>query len=252
MQYETAVISHKGGREANQDYAAFSEFKEGGCWVLADGLGGYQAGEVASKLAVDTILQESQQNRDSQWMKTGIEKAQANLQLQQKSAPIYRSMRTTVVALSFENARAILAHVGDSRLYHIRDGNILSQKPRIIVYVKHSLTREKITTNDIRALHEDRNRLYRVLGSEGNACAAIRKEEVLLQQGDAFFLCTDGFWEYVTEEEMESTRMRASTPSQWLQMMESILQERISEKSDNYSGVAVFVCDEKILGNEVK
>src|SRR3954454_17646844 len=178
MQYETAVISYKGGRDVNQDYAAFSESKEGGCWILADGLGGYQAGEVASKLAVDTILQEFQQNRDPQWLKTGIEKAQANLQLQQKSAPIYRSMRTTVVVLSCENGRATWAHVGDSRLYHIRDGKILSQTKDHIV-CQALVNAGEITTSDIR-FHEDRNRLYRVLGSEGNARAAIRKEEVLL------------------------------------------------------------------------
>ena len=245
MQYETAVISNKGGREANQDYAAFSEGNKRGCWVLADGLGGYQAGEVAAKLAVDTLLQAFQQNGDPQWMKAGIEKAQEDLQLQQKSAPLYRSMRTTLVVLSCQHDRATWAHVGDSRLYHFREGKILSQTKDHSV-CQALVNAGEITVSDIR-FHEDRNRLYRVLGSEGNVRATIRSEEVMIQPGDAFFLCTDGFWEYVTEAEMENTRMRASTPSEWLQMMESILQERISEKNDNYSGIAVFVCDEKKL-----
>lgn len=243
MQYETAVISHKGGRDVNQDYAAFSKSTEGGCWVLADGLGGHQAGEIAAKLAVDTLLQEFQQNYDSQWMQAGIEKAQAALQLQQESGSIYRSMRTTLVALACKKDQATWAHVGDSRLYHLREGKILSQTKDHSV-CQALVNAGEITISDIR-FHEDRNRLYRVLGSEGHVRATIQKEEIRIQPGDAFFLCSDGFWEYVTEEEIESTRMRASAPFEWLQMMESILQERISEKNDNYSGIVVFVCDEK-------
>ncbi|MBU8878506.1 protein phosphatase 2C domain-containing protein [Bacillus sp. FJAT-29790] len=239
MQFQTALISDKGGRNVNQDFAAYCESDHGGCWALADGLGGYQSGEVAAKLAVETILQEYKHNSCSNWIKEGIEKTQTIIHQQQKSGINKRSMRTTIVILTFENDKACWAHVGDSRVYHIREGRVIAQTK------DHSVCQALVNAGEITPelirFHEDRNRLYRVLGSDGAVKATILNDEVSIQQGDAFLLCSDGFWEYVTEIEMENTRISASTPFEWLQKMEAILNERILEGNDNYSALAVFV-----------
>lgn len=240
MKFETAILSDQGGRDANQDFVAFFGIDEGGCWVLADGLGGVQAGELAAKIAVQVILQEFQDNqKNKQWLTQAIEKAQTALHFEQKSKSLRRGMRTTVVILECNENQARWAHIGDSRLYHFREGKILTQTK------DHSVCQAlanagEITLDEIR-FHEDRNRLYRVLGSEGAAKASILNEEIELIAGDAFLLCSDGLWEYITEVIMENTKSASSSPQEWLAKMELLLKEKVSKNNDNYSAVAVFV-----------
>ncbi|MBP2239870.1 serine/threonine protein phosphatase PrpC [Cytobacillus eiseniae] len=239
MQFQTTMISNKGGRATNQDYVAFKESFDGGCWVLADGLGGYQGGEIAAKLAVDTILKEYQQHQSLHWLKNAIDKSQEALHKQQKLSLHMKKMRTTLIALTCKNNHACWAHIGDSRLYHFREGKLLSQTKDHSV-CQALVNAGEITTSQIR-YHEDRNRLYRVLGTDGAVKATILTEEVSIQKEDAFLLCSDGFWEAVTEEEMENTSVIASSPHEWLQMMELILFERMKANHDNYSAIAVIV-----------
>lgn len=241
MQYNSASISKKGGREVNQDFIGLTQSENGGCWVVADGLGGYQAGEIASKLAVETILRESKMRNDIHWLKKGIKQTQKVIREHLLSETNARSMRTTVVALSCINNLATWAHVGDSRLYMIRNGKVVVQTK------DHSVCQALVNAGEITAdqirFHEDRNRLYRVLGSEGAVKATILENEITVHPGDSFLLCSDGFWEYITEEEMENTRLVCSIPSDWLYLMESILKGRILKNNDNYSAIAVFVSE---------
>ncbi|WNS77451.1 protein phosphatase 2C domain-containing protein [Bacillus sp. DTU_2020_1000418_1_SI_GHA_SEK_038] len=241
MQYRTASISDKGGREVNQDCTGFHESENGGCWVLADGLGGYQAGEVAAKLAVETILTESQIRDDIYWLKDGIDQTQKVIREHLLVGTNAKSMRTTLVVLLCKNNLAAWTHVGDSRLYMIRNGKVLFQTK------DHSVCQALVNSGEITAdqirFHEDRNRLFRVLGSEGVIKATFLEKEMTVYPGDSFLLCSDGFWEYVTEEEMENTRLVCSAPSDWLKSMEIILKGRTLENNDNYSAVAVFVSE---------
>ena len=240
MKFETAILTNQGGRAVNQDYVAFVENEEGGCWVLADGLGGVQEGELAARIAVNVILQEFQDNYQSKkWMKNAIEKVQTTLHLEQKSMSIKRGMRTTVVVLSCTQNCFTWAHVGDSRLYHLRKGDIVSQTKDHSV-CQALVNAGEITKDEIR-FHEDRNRLYRVLGSDGAVKVTIVDKEVELLSGDAFLLCSDGLWEYITEANMEETRTDSNSPKEWLVKMELLLKERVSENNDNYSAIAVFV-----------
>ncbi len=131
------------------------------------------------------------------------------------------------------------AHVGDSRLYHLRDGRIAAQT------ADHSVPQAlvnagEITTDAIR-FHEDRNRLLRTLGNDREARPTINDTALALAPGDAFLLCTDGFWEYVTEPEMETTLARAATPDGWLLAITALILERAPPDPDNFSAVAVFV-----------
>src|SRR5690606_21019012 len=121
MQLLTAFITDKGGREVNQDYVNYIQLEDSGCWVVADGLGGLLAGEVASKLASEVILEEYLQTSTQDWLRSGIEKAQAAIHEQQRASQVKRSMRTTIVVLYRAHNLAKWAHVGDSRLYHFRN-----------------------------------------------------------------------------------------------------------------------------------
>ena len=241
MRFMTASISKTGGRKENQDYCHYSMKDQTFCWVLADGLGGHRGGEIASRLAVDKILESFEANPEisSSALKKHLETAQAALIMRQEEEPMLFSMRTTVVVCIADLQSAIWAHIGDSRLYFFRSGRIIFQTKDHGV-PQAMANAGDITPEEIR-LHEDRNRLLRALGKEGDLRPVIQKEPCPLQNGDKFLLCTDGFWEYVTETEMEVDLAKSNNSDEWLQKMELRIQERAKEGHDNYSAIAVFV-----------
>jgi len=233
--------SAAGGRSANQDYVDVLRLDEAACWVLADGLGGHQGGEVASDVAARAILDAFQADPQisPESLRSYIVSGQEAVQKRQRDDPQLASMRTTVVVLVSDYQSALWAHVGDSRLYFMREG-------RIVVHTKdHSVPQAMVAAGDLAAeevrFHEDRNRVLRSLGGDGEVRPAVQDEKLLLQAGDAFLLCTDGFWEHVTELEMEIDYAKARDPEAWLQAMEHRLWKRVEEGHDNYSVIGIFV-----------
>lgn len=240
MHFHTSLLLDKGGREVNQDVVDFRIFPWGGIWALGDGLGGYHGGEMAARLAVDTVISHYRKQDPFSSLKVGLEEAQEKIRREQQLSTLRRSMRTTIALLAIKGEEAYFAHIGDSRLYHFRGAKLISQTKDHSV-CQALVNAGEIHLHDIR-FHEDRNRLYRVLGTDGNVKATI-SEGIRIESGDAFLLCSDGFWEYVEEEEMENNRLRASSPGEWLESMEAIMKKKVSEGHDNYSAVAVFVKD---------
>ena len=155
--------------------------------------------------------------------------------IQKQSAQL--EMKTTVVVLRIESGKAFWAHVGDSRLYYFDDGKLKSRTS------DHSASQlavlmGEITEEQIR-FHSQRSRILRALGS--SAAQPELSAETDIDDGKAaFLLCSDGFWEYVYEREMEQTLSNAPTPEQWLRDMEEILKSRVKPWNDNYSAIAVF------------
>jgi PPM family protein phosphatase len=96
----------------------------------------------------------------------------------------------------------------------------------------------EIDASDIR-FHEDRNRLLRSIGSEDTFKPHLEQSPITLYSGDAFLLCTDGFWEYVFEAEMVEYLQQASSAATWLNTMELRLLARAPERNDNYSAIAI-------------
>jgi serine/threonine protein phosphatase PrpC len=148
-------------------------------------------------------------------------------------------MRTTAVVLVADTSGAVWGHIGDSRLYMLRSGRVVSQTR------DHSVPQSlvdagEITPAEIR-FHEDRNRLLRSLGNGGRLRAALLERPMLLNKGDAFLLCSDGFWEYVTETEMEVDFAKARTPDDWLDRMAVRIRPRAHEARDNCTALAVFI-----------
>ncbi|MBF0390858.1 MAG: serine/threonine-protein phosphatase [Desulfamplus sp.] len=241
MKYITAMVSNVGGRSENQDYCGFREKSHLTCWVAADGLGGHRGGEVASSIATETILNEFEKEPEisAEALVRYIKAAQDAIIIKQEEDPKLFSMRTTVAILIADSKSAIWSHIGDTRLYHFRDGQIIFQTK------DHSVPQAMfdagdITYNQIRQ-HEDRNRLLRTLGHEGNLRPAVEKDVHIVQPQDSFLLCTDGFWEYVTEIEMEADLARSKIPNNWLDFMSSRVISRAEGKYDNYSAIAIFV-----------
>lgn len=240
MQYITATLSEVGGRSENQDYCSFLEKELMTCHVVADGLGGHRGGATASRLAVETVMESFAGNPDmsEKCLIQYVEAAQDAIIRQQEEDPKLYSMRTTVVILITAPESAMWVHIGDSRLYHFSGGRIVFQTS------DHSVPQAMADAGDIRheeiRHHEDRNRLLRTLGHEGNLRPTVEKEIHPVEPGDAFLLCTDGFWEYVTETEMEADLARSADPDAWLGHMAQRIMERVEEKHDNYTAMALF------------
>ncbi len=237
----TDLLSRHGGRRTNQDFCDYRTASGATCWVIADGLGGHAGGEVASRLAGEHILESFRadpaisRDRLTGW----LESANRALHETQQSKPELHGMRTTVVVLVSDGQGALWAHLGDSRLYHFRAGAVHCQTRDHSVPQAMAAAGE-ITSAEIR-FHVDRNRLLRSLGDPARFRPAVRDGAEPIEGGDAFLLCTDGFWELVTEEEMMGELAGSRTPGEWLAAMERRVRAAMSGEDDNYSAIAVFV-----------
>lgn len=235
--FRTAALSHAGGRPGNEDACGY----RAGCWVVADGLGGHGGGDVAARLAVDALLRcaDPLPPPDAEGLLRGLAAAEQAIRQRQAEEPRLSRMRTTVVWLCSDGRQALWAHLGDSRLYHFREGRIRFQtRDHSVSQVMANVG--EIDPSEIR-FHEDRNRLLRSLGNDRGQRPTLAEAPLPLQAGDVFLLCTDGFWEYVTEAEMEVTLAKAADPEQWLQTMAAGLRRRAAPDHDNYTALAVFV-----------
>jgi serine/threonine protein phosphatase PrpC len=229
-----------GGRELNEDYCGFLELGELACWVVADGLGGYQGGEAAARIAVEAVLASFKATAElsTTALQNYLQAAQQAILQAQKAQPKLATMRTTIVVLITDSKHALWAHVGDSRLYCFENGRIAFCTSDHSV-VQAMVSAGQLSPDQIRH-NEDRNRLLRCLGNpDGELRPTILDEPRILFRGTSFLLCTDGFWENITETEMEVDFAKAETPQMWLALLTDRLMEHISETSDNYTAMVV-------------
>ena len=241
MQY--AVLSKKGSRETNEDYAAVTVKDGAYCFVLCDGLGGHGAGEEASRLAVETILEGFTKYPSLGQTGTFLEMAQERLLQEQERLHIPNDMKTTAVVLVTEGQQAEWAHIGDSRLYHFRDTLFGT---RFVRTLDHSVPQTLVASGQLKEreirFHEDRNRLLRALGTEWNGKAYEVSKPVPAGRRDRFLLCSDGWWELIEEHEMIALMKRSAGPKDWLtRMEEAIVKHGAGRDMDNYSAVGVWL-----------
>jgi len=241
MRCLSAWLSETGGRAINQDAVAHELLDDGEAWLLADGLGGHGGGEVAAQTAVAAIRAAYRETpQASQEHITALfTAAQQALHRRQQTDPALAAMRTTLVLVLRQADRVLWAHLGDSRLYFFRGGRIQCQTK------DHSVPQMLVAIGDIDAKqirhHPDRNRLLSCLGEPNPPKPTIAKAEQTLQAGDAFLLCSDGFWEYVEEHDMLADLAQTDTPQDWLDALQQRLFSRASGEYDNYSAIAVRV-----------
>ncbi|MES9955381.1 MAG: PP2C family serine/threonine-protein phosphatase [Candidatus Thiodiazotropha sp. 6PLUC2] len=207
MIIEVAMRTDKGVvREQNED--AIGGDPDAGLLILADGMGGANAGEVASGLAVDLLLGQllGSQEGDAESERPAIHEAivvvnQAILELAQQ-VPEYQGMGTTLVAGWFSETGLRYAHVGDSRLYRLRDGSFEQ------LTKDHTLIQEMVNLGDFDSMEEalmagvPTNVLSRALGSEPEV--EVDLADSAIEQGDLYLFCSDGLTGMVTDDEMQS------------------------------------------------
>jgi serine/threonine protein phosphatase PrpC len=245
MRLEISVLSKPGGRAINEDAFGFWASK-GICFcVVCDGAGGQGGGDVASKLAVSATLAWFQATPECSARAIAGALASANeaVMQQQGSESRLATMRATAVVLSVDANRkhALWSHLGDSRLYCFRGGRVVAQTKDHSV-VQNMVDAGYLKECDLRTAQE-RSRLFAALGQVENFEPRPGPGGFAIAAGDAFLLCTDGFWEYVEEQEMADALDGAASGEDWLRRMERRVTERGGERQDNYSALAVW-CSE--------
>ena len=207
-------------REINQDYFYISNsLDEVQLYILADGMGGYNGGEIASSLAVQTAknyiennFKEIEKDKDSIIQLLGSSMEYANMIVYEKSKenPELQGMGTTLEICLIYNNKAYIGHVGDSRIYRIRK-EFIRKLTQDHSYVQ-KLVKEGAITNEQAAHHPQKNMLMKALG-----CNAFVEPDVMVKgflKDDILIICSDGLTNLVDQEtiyEMASKNIEQAT-----------------------------------------
>lgn len=238
---EYYVFTNVGNRKINEDCAdGFLVNENEGVFILADGVGGYEAGEVASgfaiKYALDFCRNKIIGTEDINTLFTELQKELLNLKQDDK----YKEMMTTLVFLYIKDNEVQMAHVGDSRLYHLRNDG------RVLRTYDHSVTQMLCLAGHIKEeeirIHPKRNQILKAMGDpEFDGTPDVETPSVC-SPGDAFLLCTDGFWEYILEQDMYTCLEDSNTPEEWINSMAAIVAKNgVGHNMDNFTAIGVMV-----------
>ncbi len=215
LSYEFHALTDTGRvRSNNEDAVAIDESAQ--LAILADGMGGYNAGEVASGMATTYIgtemvrwLQEQGTNADAADVRRAMEACVDNANHAILGAslanPQYMGMGTTLVVAVFLGDRLILGHVGDSRCYRLRAG-VLKQITRDHSWLQEQIDAGLLTPEEA-ARSGQRNLVTRALGVEGTV--HIEVNEFAVEQQDLFILCSDGLTDMVDDDDLAAIARQA-------------------------------------------
>lgn len=223
MELSVGSRTEVGPRKMNQDHVG--SWPELGLYVVADGMGGHNAGEVASHLAVETIhgfIEESARTADITWpfglevknsidvnrLITAVRLANRKIYSEGASAPELSGMGTTVVAALVAGDKVALVSVGDSRIYRLRDGS-LEQLTSDDTWLASVLGAKE--AEDADPGHPLRHVLTSVVGTKDDLKPESREEQ--LQRGDRLLLCTDGIHGRLDSAALTSVLGSAATAS---------------------------------------
>lgn len=247
MKISISSLCKQGGREYNQDYLSSAVYGNNACLVVCDGLGSYVGSEVASRLCATKITElysaalqtDAARANMPETVMAYVEKAHEFVCGYKEQNPVLHNSCTTVSCFVTNGNSSVMAHIGDTRIYVFKKGKLVYQSK------DHSLSQlavemGEIKLRDIRT-HKDQNKLTRVLGNDYYIPPDCEIMRAPLERGDFVILCTDGFWEYVYEEEMEQDLTSSASPQEALNKMEQRLNMRIGRYNDNYSAIVAFV-----------
>lgn len=207
-------------------------------FAVADGVGGAQAGEVASQTAME-VLDEAFRHHlpetdNEDLMEIAIQRANNSINSMAREHPKLSRMATTIVALHLDGNLATIGHVGDSRLYRVSPGGKLFRETR-----DHSVVEEEVRagrmTPEQAANHPSRNVISRALGAEETVEVDMKTLEIV--PGTAFLLCSDGITRHIPDDELRVHLISPEPPDAICAEMKRICYERGAE--DNLTAVIV-------------
>lgn len=238
-----SMFSETGGRSENEDCVGAYQKKKRSVFLLADGLGGHGLGQQASACAVhmgDVLLQESEDQPVGQYLAGVFEQAHQNLKEMQERSGQLLSMRTTLAAVVIEGEEGWIAHIGDSRVYVFENGKLVNRT------LDHSVPQMLVLSGEIKEgdirHHPDRNRLLRCLGDTVEIPKYEIQKPIKIQKGMSVLLCSDGFWEQVTEKQMARDLRWSKDVDSWLARMKRRVSraEKKESNQDNYSAIGIW------------
>lgn len=252
MRLSIVQDSRVGARRTNQDRVGHWRTEDALLMVVADGMGGHRHGEIAAELAVEYLAAEFRREAQPRlaspalFLQRSIGRAHAEILRQAERRGLSETPRTVIVACVVQEGHAYWAHVGDSRLYLVRQGQIVARTK------DHSRMQQLIDAGRIReeaaAAHPERSQLLQCLGGERAprlepaASARLAKDDIVL-------LCSDGFWGPLTQRQMLHALLLRALP-QAIAELAALAETRAGPECDNVSVVAMSWEEEKIAVGE--
>lgn len=236
MKFSVFQVSRKGGRKNNEDRMGYCYTRESGLFVLADGMGGHPEGEVAAQLALQTISAMYQREArpiiedTTEFLSNAVTAAHHQIIRYASEKGMLDTPRTTLVACILQGSGATWVHCGDSRLYVVRDGALLTRTR------DHSYL-EQQNAGIIKLERLNRNILFTCLGSPTKPVFDIAGP-VVLQQGDKLLLCSDGLWGSLSDAEIVRHLAGKGVSDAVPDLVESALKAG-GEQSDNVTVLAM-------------
>ena len=237
----SAAITDRGLSEKRpQNEDSYLEMPQCGIYAVADGVGGAQAGEVASQMAMELVSEAFTNIAEGQdpesVMRTAFGRANSAIHQMAHELPQLANMATTVVALHLSDSIATIGHVGDSRLYRVdREGNLYRETD------DHSMVADEVRagrmTEEQAENHPSRNIISRALGADSIVEPDLRT--IIIEPGTAFLICSDGITRHVTDAEIKGVLTFGGEPAEVCQYLRDLCYERGAE--DNLTAVIIRV-----------
>ena len=241
MQFSVYQQSHIGGRKVNQDRMGYLYTRDALLLVLADGMGGHLRGEVAAAIALQSMsaLFRAQATpyvkKPERFLEDCLLQAHQDIVRYARERAMPDTPRTTIVACLVQHNCAVWAHCGDSRLYWVRRGQVLS-RTRDHSHLEHLIAKGLADPSE-RNAHPDRNKLYSCLGASSAPRIELSRQ-ASLQPGDVIMLCSDGLWSVLPDSEIAhqlSTRGVVQAVPDMIGMATAIAGSR----ADNTTALAI-------------
>ena len=244
FQIQSAALSDRGlneRRPLNED--AYLHDRARSIFAVADGVGGAEAGEVASQTAIEVLDEAFRHQTDGadveDLMELAIQRANASIHQMAQEHAKFSMMATTIVALHLKGNIATFGHVGDSRLYRLTPDGQLHRETE-----DHSIVEEEVRagrmTPEQAANHPSKNVISRALGAEQGVEVDMKTMEV--EDGTEFLLCTDGITRHVSDNELRQLMVVSKNLDELCEELKRRCYERGAE--DNLTVVAVRVGDQ--------
>lgn len=205
MQVETAELSLIGDRDDNQDRVAIAFSDEATLLVVADGMGGHAEGELAARTAIRSIIGSFSQTEYpvpnvTAFLRETIAEAHRTVVALGEEMSLESRPRATCAMCLIHDAKAYWAHVGDSRVYHLRDGKV-KDRTRDHSHVE-LLLQDGVITEEETINHPLRNFVECCLGGESELPELSLSRARVIKPGDTLLVCSDGLWSGVSDAEI--------------------------------------------------
>ena len=241
MQFSIFQESRRGARNSNQDRLAYCYSRDALLMVLADGMGGHAHGEIAAEIAVQFIADAFRREARPalpdplQFLAGAISGAHHAIVMGAAERNLAQSPRTTCVACVVQDHAVCWTHAGDSRLYHLRDGNIVAQTK------DHSRVQQLIDQGRIReqayGAHPERNQIFNCLGSRHPPQLDLAGMAGL-RAGDTLMLCSDGLWSPLSGNIISNALQKSGIMKAVPQLLDQA-EQRAGRECDNLSVIAM-------------